>query len=182
MNVFFGDDLHFGLHNRKQMASENSSKDDDSKANTVTLGRDDEGSLSILSHCISSSVDYFTEKFPKGTLNLNNSEKVKQTTESPASEGLMTSDPSIREISANFSAQLKERHRKLKSDQKEMLSNQDNMAVMKIDEVKEMLLKIMLSPNPKKTAAAELMAIDRRPRRVELLYQKFGPALQLRYR
>lgn len=176
---FFGDDLHFGLHNRKQkMASENSSKDDDSKANTVTLGRDDEGSLSILSHCISSSVDYFTEKFPKGTLNLNNSEKVKQTTESPvASDGLMTSDPSIREISANFSAQLKERHRKLKSNQKE-----DNMAVMKIDEVKEMLLKIMLSPNPKKTAAAELMAIDRRPRRVELLYQKFGPALQLRYR
>lgn len=172
------------LHNRKQiMASENSSKDDDAKANTVTLGRDDEGSLSILSHCISSSVDYFTEKFPKGTLNLNNSEKVKQTTESPvASKGLMTSDPSIREISSNFSAQLKERRRELKSNQKEMLSNQDNMAVMKIDEVKEMLLKIMLSPNPKKTAAAELMAIDRRPRRVELLYQKFGPALQLRYR
>lgn len=176
------------------MASENSSKGDDSKAITVTLGKDDEGSLSILSQCISSSVGFFTEQLSKGTL--NNGEKVKQTTHGTVAtedestverEGLMTTDASmielseqlvqqyneqlmtssdsVREISANISAKAEKRHQKLKSNKKKMLAKQDNMDVMKIDEVKEMLLKIMLSPNPKKTAAAELMAIDAGPRR-----------------
>ena len=172
------------------MASENSSKGDNSKAITVTLGKDDEGSLSILSQCISSSVGFFTEQLSKGTLNVQRQQELDSNQEaatedestvvregsmlSDASmielseqllkdhEQLMTSSDSIREISANISAKAEERHQKLKSNKKKMLAKQDNMDVMKIEKVKEMLLKIMLSPNPKKTAAAELMAIDRR--------------------
>ena len=88
--------------------------------------------------------------------------------------GLMTSSDFVREMSANISAKAEERHQKLKSNKKKMLNEDEteseevwsmeelvnkvkewqleilkaiaNMDVMKIDEVKEMLLKIMLSP------------------------------------